>query len=94
MTAEPVDVPVADETPLVDVLALVGPTEDGRPRLLSRGVYALYATPEGGLHLSYRIEGEDEDRHMPIPPMIIKLATAAQTGSGPLGMLKHLVPGA
>lgn len=76
-----------------DFLAQLTPSEDGRPRLVSRGMYSLYVTPQGGLHLAFRHEGDGEDRHMPIPAAVVKLATQAQNGTGPMAMLRHLIPG-
>ncbi len=60
------------------------------PELLSRGAYSLYKTPDGGLHLAYRADGEEEDRHLPIPPAVMRMAEAAANGAGPFGRLKAL----
>jgi hypothetical protein len=76
-----------------EFLAQLAPSPDGRPKLVSRGVYSLYVTPQGGLHLAFRNEGEEEDRHMPIPAAVVTLATQAQNGKGPMAMLRHLIPG-
>lgn len=39
------------------------------PELVHAGRYALYATPGGGRHLSYRPDGIEQDIHIPdIPP--------------------------
>lgn len=76
-----------------DLLAQLTPAEDGKPKLVARGVFSLYVTPAGGLHLAYRNEGEDEDRHMPIPAAVVTLATQAQNGRGPMAILRHLIPG-
>lgn len=37
-----------------------------------RGRFAVYRTADG-LHVSVRLDGEDDDRHLPVPPMLIRL---------------------
>jgi hypothetical protein len=62
------------------------------PQLLSRGVYSLFRTPEGGMHLAFRPEGEEADRHIPLPPALMRMAeTAANGGGGPMAMMKALM---
>jgi hypothetical protein len=50
------------------------------PTPFSVGSYALYRTPKGGIHLVYRPKGAEEDTHIDIPPMIVKMAEKAATG--------------
>ncbi len=59
---------------------------------LLRGQFTLYKTPEGGLHIAYRLEGQDEDGHLPLPPALIKLGMAAASGKGPLALLGRIMP--
>lgn len=54
--------------------------EPEAPELLSRGQYSLYATPNGGAHLSYRPDGQDEDSHQEIPASIWQLLGKAMRG--------------
>jgi hypothetical protein len=58
---------------------------------LVHGTFSVYKTEEGGLHVAYRLDGSSEDGHLPIPAGIIKLASAAASGRGPLGMLARTV---
>jgi hypothetical protein len=60
---------------------------------LSKGVYSIYKTDEGGLHIAYRPEGDEEDSHMPIPNMMMSMLVAATEGKGPLGRMKALAMG-
>lgn len=54
--------------------------EPDAPELLSRGQYSLYSTADGGAHLSYRPDGQDEDSHQPIPAGIWGLLGKAMRG--------------
>lgn len=65
------------------------------PEPLARGRFSVYETPQGGLHLAYRVDGEAEDRHAEIPSAVIKMAKAASNGNAgnPLAMLKGLARG-
>lgn len=62
----------------------------GTPVTVGKGVYALYATPEGGLHLSYRPEGSTEDGHFPVPPGLLRMAMAKGDGMGALAQMRAL----
>lgn len=55
----------------------------------SAGSYALYHTPQGGVHLVYRPFGSEEDQHLDVPPFVIAMARKAAGGGdlGPLGAL-------
>jgi len=57
---------------------------------MSRGVYSIYKTAEGGMHIAYRPEGLDEDQHMPLPPAMMAMMIAASEGKGPLGRLRAM----
>jgi hypothetical protein len=46
------------------------------PEPMLKGRFAIYETPDGGLHLAYRADGEDEDRHVPIPALALKVMSA------------------
>lgn len=43
------------------------------PEPFLKGRFNLFETPIGGFHLSYRVDGEEEDRHMEIPPVIAEM---------------------
>jgi hypothetical protein len=58
-----------------------------------RGVYSIYKTAEGGMHIAYRPEGTDEDQHRPVPPAMMAMMLAASEGKGPLGRFRALVGG-
>lgn len=64
--------------------------ESHEPGRVSNGVYSIYKTEEGGMHISYRPDGADEDQHLPLPPMMITTLMAASEGRGPMGMLRNL----
>jgi hypothetical protein len=57
---------------------------------LLHGQFSLYKTDEGGLHVAYRIEGADEDGHLPVPAAVLRIGFAAAAGRGPLAMLAKL----
>jgi hypothetical protein len=59
------------------------------PELLLKGAFGIFETPDGGIHLTFRIEGQDEDKHMEFSPMMLKAMKMAFPGKGdPLTMLK------
>ena len=60
---------------------------------LSKGVYSIYKTPEGGLHIAYRPEGAEEDSHLPVPPAMVAMMVAAAEGKGPFGRIRAMVGG-
>lgn len=57
---------------------------------MSKGIYSIYKTEAGGLHIAYRPDGTDEDQHMPLPPAMVAMMIAASEGKGPLGRLRAL----
>lgn len=58
---------------------------------IMRGRFSLYQTPDGGFHIAFRLEGEDEDRHQEIPGTLVKLARMG--GRNPFDMLKGVAGG-
>jgi len=60
-----------------------------QPTLLTKGKFGIFETPEGGIHLLFRIEGQDEDKHMEFSPMMLKAMKMAFPGKGdPIEMLR------
>lgn len=39
-----------------------------------KGKFAIFETPQGGLHIAYRLDGTEEDKHIDLPPAMIKMA--------------------
>jgi hypothetical protein len=58
-----------------------------------KGVYSIYKTEEGGMHIAYRPDGSEEDQHLPVPPAMMAMMLAASEGKGPLGRFRALVGG-
>jgi hypothetical protein len=78
--------PEAEESAvaLADLPALIAAAPAGK---LIRGTFTVYKTGEGGLHIAYLLDGQEETGHVPIPAGILRMATMASGGKGPLGML-------
>ncbi len=57
---------------------------------VSKGIYSIYKTQDGGMHVSYRPEGTEDDMHLPIPAMLMQMMLAASEGKGPMGRLRNL----
>lgn len=57
------------------------------------GRFSLYQTPEGGVHIAYKADGDDtETRHVEIPGFIAKAAKAAAEGKlNPIQMAKVMM---
>ena len=60
-----------------------------------KGVFSLYHTPDGGIHIAYRpdpteLDEDPEDQHIQIPAMVVALAQQMQDGKmpNPLQMMK------
>lgn len=43
------------------------------PEKLFEGKFTLYKTPSGGMHLTMRVDGEEEDRHFEVPSLMLKM---------------------
>lgn len=43
---------------------------------VARGKFAIYQTPQGGVHLVLQMDGEDEPRHVELPKMVVKMMMA------------------
>jgi len=55
---------------------------------IARGRFAFYRMPDGGLHISYLKDGEEETQHLDVPGFILKLAEQAANGKmNPVKML-------
>lgn len=49
-------------------------------KLLMNGKFSLYETPEGGLHIAYSPDGEEETKHLEIPAMVVRMARMSAEG--------------
>lgn len=59
------------------------------PVLLLKGQFGIFESPEGGIHLVFRLDGSEEDKHMEFSPMMLKAMKMAFPGRGdPIQMLK------
>lgn len=43
------------------------------PKEMMSGRFTMYETPQGGFHFSYVKDGEEEMRHLDIPPVVAKV---------------------
>jgi hypothetical protein len=79
---------MAAETPelsMSDVTAMIAEAPAGK---LIHGTFTVYKTDEGGLHIAYLLDGDGQETgHVPIPAGILRMATMAAGGKGPLGLL-------
>lgn len=57
---------------------------------LVKGIFSIYETPQGGVHIALRLDGEDEDRHMDFPRAMVKMASMAGGGIDPLAKLRGM----
>lgn len=58
------------------------------PEPILQGKFAIFETADGGYHLTYRPDTEDEDKHVNIPGFYVKMAMKQAGGKG--GMAKVL----
>ena len=51
------------------------------PHILHEGRYRLYEKPDGGIHLVYLPDGQEDEQHMEIPGAMLRLARMASEGN-------------
>lgn len=51
------------------------------PHILHEGRYRLYEKPDGGIHLVYLVDGQEDEQHMEIPGAMLRLARMASEGN-------------
>lgn len=62
------------------------------PEPVARFAGTLYADGGGGFVLALRLEGEDADRHVHVPPHLLKMAGMfAGGGGGLLDMVRRMM---
>lgn len=57
------------------------------------GRFALFDTPDGGIHLAYRPDGEPEDHHEQLPADLVGLMRTLKEGGkppSPMAMMRML----
>jgi hypothetical protein len=64
--------------------------EKPEPRV--KGRFALFDTPDGGIHIAYRPEGSDKDEHFQLPGKVMKFAQAFSEGklTNPMEMIRMM----
>lgn len=76
-------------TDLDPLVTTVDSADDPVPFLMGR--FSLFETPGGGMHLTWRPDGEEEDQHIDVPGWILKVARQQKEGSGSfMGMLRSM----
>lgn len=62
------------------------------PVIVHEGRYRLYRKPDGGLHLAYKRDDEEDLQHLDLPAQMVKLAEMAGQGRvSPTDMLRELM---
>lgn len=75
---------------MTDTATDTPPPKADAPVPFMRGVFALYDTPDGGIHLAFRPDDASEDQHQQIPAHIVNLARAAMENGGSLGPMEMI----
>jgi hypothetical protein len=58
------------------------------------GRYALYDTPDGGIHIAYEIEGTGDTKHIEVPGSVLRMVQMLENGSmSPAKMMRSLMGG-
>lgn len=64
------------------------------PTRVMFGTFSLYEKDDGGLHISYRPDGDTEDKHIDFPGHIVKMAKMAAEGKlNPMQMITRMRSG-
>lgn len=62
------------------------------PEPKMKGRYNLYDTPDGGIHIAYTVEGDDEIQHLDIPGQVVRAARMMEQGKmNPMQAVKLLM---
>lgn len=63
------------------------------PVPMLRGTFALYDLPDGGRLIAYRVDGEEESQHIPIPAVLMRMWEAQARGEKitPMQMMKAVM---
>lgn len=70
-------------------------TPESPPEPILKGRFNLWQTPEGGFHIAYIGDGEDETRHLEIPAMIVRMARLSAEGKlNPAKALREMMTSA
>jgi len=65
------------------------------PIPIIKGRFNVYETPDGGLHIAYVRDGEEEIQHITLPGMVINAAKMMEAGKlNPMQALKMFSKGA
>lgn len=83
------EIPVTPENAMILAGVVAAQAQTGPVPFLA-GSFALYLTPEGGIHVSYRPTGADADEHLELPPVMVAMARKFSEGGGlsPMDLLK------
>jgi len=57
------------------------PTPENVPVPRQKGRYNLFDTPDGGIHISYSIDGIEGIEHIEIPGKLIQMSKMLESGS-------------
>jgi hypothetical protein len=55
------------------------------PESTANGKFTLYLHPDGGYHIAYKFDHEDDTRHIDIPAALVRMAQKASGGQVSLG---------
>ena len=61
------------------------------PEPFMKGTFSVYNTPDGGYHIAYKLEGEDETNHAEIPGAALKMASALSGTKNPFAMVGKMM---
>lgn len=62
------------------------------PTIVAQGAYSIYLNPDGGMVLSYRMAGTDEDQLVAIPPAMMKMAQMMGNNTdGMFSMMRKMI---
>jgi hypothetical protein len=63
------------------------------PTPFLRGRFSLYNTPDGGYHIAYQADGEDDTKHVQIPGAVLKMAERLSGAKNPFAMIGKMMGG-
>lgn len=61
------------------------------PTPFMKGTFSVYNTPDGGYHIAYKLEGEDETQHAEIPGAALKMAATLSGTKNPFALIGKMM---
>ena len=63
------------------------------PQPVLRGKFSVYETPDGGYHIAYITDGQEDTNHLQIPGSALRMAAKLSGSKNPLAAFSAMMKG-